>query len=78
MSCDDMYFWRIGTGKAQIDGTLLFPSEVQPGEIRGVGVIGSRDYNVAPGDFVFVPRNTAHHIDGGDNKLGYVLVKICD
>jgi mannose-6-phosphate isomerase-like protein (cupin superfamily) len=78
MACDDMYFWRLGTGKAQIDGTLVHPDEVQPGEIRGVGVTGSRDYTVAPGDFVYVPRNTAHHMDAGDAKLGYVLVKICD
>ena len=78
MGCDDMYFWRLGTAKAQIDGTLVSPNEVQPGEIRGVGVTGSREYTVAPGDFVLVPRNTAHHMDGGDHKIGYVLVKICD
>ena len=78
MTCDDMYFWRLGTAKAQLDGTLLSQNEVQPGEIRGVGVAGSRDYAVGPGDFVYVPRNTAHHMDGGDNKIGYVLVKICD
>jgi mannose-6-phosphate isomerase-like protein (cupin superfamily) len=78
MACDDMYFWRVGNGKAQIDGTLVHPDEVQPGEIRGVGVTGSRDYSVGPGDFVYVPRNTAHHMDAGNAKLGYVLVKICD
>jgi mannose-6-phosphate isomerase-like protein (cupin superfamily) len=78
MACDDFYFWRLGTGKARIDGTLIHPKEEQPGEIRGFGVIGSRDYTVGPGDFVYIPRNTAHHMDGGDVKLGYVLVKICD
>lgn len=78
MACDDLYFWRLGTAKAQVDGRLVNPNEVQPGEIRGVGVTGSREYTVGPGDFVHVPRNTAHHIDPGDAKAGYLLVKICD
>jgi len=78
MACDDLYFWRLGTGKAQIDGTLVHAKEEQPGEFRGFGVTGSRDYTVGPGDFVLIPRNTVHHMDGGDAKLGYVLVKICD
>ena len=77
-TCDDLYFLRLGTARAQLDGTLVNGKEDQPGEIRGTGVTGARDYTVAPGDLVVVPRNTAHFMDPGSGKLGYLLVKVCD
>lgn len=78
LACDDLYFWRVGTGRAQIDGTLVNAKEDDPGEPRGFGVTGARDYTVGPGDILFIPRNTAHHMDAGNVKLGYLLVKLCD
>ena len=77
-TCDDLYFVRMGTAYAQIDGTLVNGKEDPPGEIRGTGVTGSREYSVAPGDMVVVPRNTAHFMDPAGVKLGYLLVKVCD
>ena len=77
-TCDDLYFVRMGTARAQLDGTLIGGKEDSPGEIRGSGVTGSRTFTVDPGDMVLVPRNTAHFMDPGRNKLGYLLVKVCD
>jgi mannose-6-phosphate isomerase-like protein (cupin superfamily) len=77
-TCDDLYFMRLGTAHAQIDGTLINGKDDSPGEIRGTGVTGSRSFTIGPGDIVVIPRNTAHFMDPGSNKLGYLLVKICD
>jgi len=77
-TCDDLYFMRLGTARAQIDGTLLNGKYDSPGEIRGTGVTGSRNFTIGPGDMVVIPRNTAHFMDPGSNKLGYLLVKVCD
>lgn len=77
-TCDDLYFLRVGTARAQLDGTLVNGKEDQPGEIRGTGVTGAREFSVAPGDMVVVPRNTVHFMDPGTGKLGYLLVKVCD
>ena len=77
-TCDDLYFMRMGTARAQLDGTLVDGKEDPPGEIRGTGVTGSRSFAIGPGDMVVVPRNTAHFMDPGSNKLGYLLVKVCD
>jgi mannose-6-phosphate isomerase-like protein (cupin superfamily) len=77
-TCDDLYFMRLGTARAQIDGTLINGKEDSPGEIRGTGVTGSRSFTIGPGDMVVIPRNTAHFMDPGSNKLGYLLVKVCD
>jgi mannose-6-phosphate isomerase-like protein (cupin superfamily) len=77
-TCDDLYFMRMGTAQAQLDGTLVAGKEDPPGEIRGAGVTGSRKFTIGPDDIVVVPRNTAHFMDPGSNKLGYLLVKVCD
>ena len=69
---------RMGTAQAQLDGTLVAGKEDSPGEIRGTGVTGSRKFTIGPDDIVVVPRNTAHIMDPGSNKLGYLLVKVCD
>jgi mannose-6-phosphate isomerase-like protein (cupin superfamily) len=77
-TCDDLYFVRTGTARAKLDGTLIHGKEDPPGEIRGTGVIGAREFSVSPGDMVVIPRNTAHFIDPGSTRLGYLLVKVCD
>ena len=69
---------RMGTAQAQLDGTLVAGKEDSPGEIRSTGVTGSRKFTIGPGDIVVVPRNTVHFMDPGSNKLGYLLVKVCD
>jgi mannose-6-phosphate isomerase-like protein (cupin superfamily) len=77
-TCDDLYFVRMGTARAKLDGTLIEGKEDPPGEIRGTGVRGAREFTIAPGDMVVVPRNTAHFMDPGATRLGYLLVKVCD
>lgn len=77
-TCDDLYFVRMGTARAQLDGTLVNGKEDPPGEIRGTGVTGARAFTIEPGDMVVVPRNTAHFMDPGATRLGYLLVKVCD
>ena len=77
-TCDDLYFLRLGTARAQLDGTLVGAKQDSPGEPRGTGVTGSRTFTIGPGDIVWVPRNTAHFMDPGSQKLGYLLVKVCD
>lgn len=77
-TCDDFYFVRNGTARARIDGTLINGKEDPPGEIRGTGVTGAREFTIGPGDLVSIPRNTAHFMDPGSTRLGYLLVKVCD
>ena len=77
-TCDDLYFMRLGTAQAQLDGTLVNAKEDSPGEMRGTDVTGARKFTIGPGDMVVIPRNTAHFMDPGSHKLGYLLVKLCD
>ena len=74
--CVDIYFMRIGTAVAQLGGQIRDAKEESPGEIRGGGVTGARRREIGPGDIVVIPRDTAHHMDPGAGKLGYLLMKI--
>jgi mannose-6-phosphate isomerase-like protein (cupin superfamily) len=76
VGCADIYFIRLGTATGQIGGQIQHASEVSPGEIRGDAVKDAREHQIGPGDVVLVPRNTAHHMDPGAKKFGYILVKI--
>ena len=77
-TCDDLYFVRMGAARAKLDGTLIEGKEVEPGEVRGTGVRGAREFTIGPGDMVVMPRNTVHFMDPGGARLGYLLVKVCE
>ena len=74
--CVDIYFLKIGTAVAQIGGRIRDEKEETPGEPRGSGVTDARRHEIGPGDIVLIPRDTAHHMDPGAGKLGYLLMKI--
>jgi mannose-6-phosphate isomerase-like protein (cupin superfamily) len=76
LGCDDIYFLRVGGGLGKIDGHILEAKEDSPGEIRGTGVYGAREYKIEVGDILSIPRNTAHYMDPGSVKLGYLLLKV--
>ena len=79
LTCDDIYFKRVGTARMYLDGTLVGWNEQSPGEPRAPKVVGAREYTaVGPGDIVSIPRNMQHFMDPGSAKLGYVLIKVCD
>ena len=74
--CVDIAVVRAGSGDIQVGGTLVDPKVETPGEIRGTGVKGSRDQEIAVGDVVILPRNVAHHQQPHMPRLGYVLLKV--
>ncbi len=74
--CVDLYFVQRGKATAQLGGRILNVREEQPGELRGDGVEGAREYEIGPGDLVHIPRNDAHHMIPTGDKLAYLLLKI--
>lgn len=74
--CVDLYFIQRGTARAQVGGEILNPKEESPGEIRGDGVKGTREYEIGPGDMVHIPRMGTHHMIPKSPKLSYVLLKV--
>lgn len=74
--CVDIYFVQRGKATAQLGGRILNAREEPPGEIRGDGVEGAREYEIGPGDLVHIPRNGAHHMIPAGEKLAYLLLKV--
>jgi mannose-6-phosphate isomerase-like protein (cupin superfamily) len=74
--CVDIYIVQHGTAKALLGGRITNVREQSPGEIRGDGVEGAREYEIGPGDLVHIPRNGAHHMVPAGDKLAYLLLKI--
>ena len=74
--CVDVYFIQRGTAKAELGGEITNVREQEPGEPRGDGVKGAREYEIAPGDMVHIPRDGVHHMTPHGAKLSYLLLKI--
>lgn len=74
--CVDVYFLQLGTARAYLGGEVQGAKEESPGEIRGAGVSGSREYDIGPGDLVVIPRMGTHHMKPAGGKLGYLLLKV--
>ena len=74
--CVDIAVVRAGSGDIQVGGTIVDAKEETPGEIRGTGVKGSRDQEIAVGDIVVLPRGVAHHQQPHMPRLGYILLKV--
>jgi len=78
LAADQIYFVRLGAARAQLDGYIVNPKEDPPGEVRGTGMSGAREFSISAGDMVSVPRNTAHFMVPTSGKFGYLLLTIRD
>jgi mannose-6-phosphate isomerase-like protein (cupin superfamily) len=78
LTCDDLYFVRLGSARIAVDGYIVNPKEQPAAEIHGEKAIGAREYTVGAGDLISIPRNTMHAITPESARFGYLLVKVCD
>lgn len=72
----DHIFVQEGGATMILGGSIEHPREVGPGETRGGGVSGGKSFAMHPGDYVFVPVNTAHRmILTPGQTIRYAVVK---
>ena len=72
----DYIFVQEGGATMVLGGTLENPHDVSPGETRGSGISGGKSVALHPGDYVFVPVNTAHRmILAPGQTIRYAVVK---
>jgi len=73
---NDFIIVQEGQATFTLGGTLTGMREVAPGEIRSSGITGGRVVTLRPGDYIFVPTDTAHRMEvpaGG--KIRYIVFK---
>jgi mannose-6-phosphate isomerase-like protein (cupin superfamily) len=73
-----IYFVKNGHAAADLGGQLQNAKEEGSDTMLGTGVTSARRYEIGPGDIVVIPRNTPHHMELIDERLGYVFVKVRD
>ena len=73
----DIFMIQSGEAVVVVGGKVEGAHQVSPGEIRGTGVTGGERRNVATGDVVHIPANTAHQmlVEPG-KQVTYFVVKV--
>jgi mannose-6-phosphate isomerase-like protein (cupin superfamily) len=72
----DHIFVQEGGATMVLGGTIEQPRETGPGETRGSGVSGGKNFAMHPGDYVYVPANTVHRmVLAPGQTIRYAVVK---
>jgi len=73
---EDHIYVLEGGADLVLGGTIENPKTVSAGETRGDGIKGGKRFSLHPGDYVFVPVNTAHQMIVAPGKsIRYGVVK---
>jgi mannose-6-phosphate isomerase-like protein (cupin superfamily) len=73
----DHIFVQEGGGTMILGGTVQQPHESGPGETRGSGISGGKNFAMHPGDYVYVPVNIAHRmVLSPGQTIRYAVVKV--
>lgn len=57
---DDIFIILEGNATLTLGGKLESPDQTQPGEWRAAAITGGREFKLAKGDVIIVPRGTPH------------------
>jgi mannose-6-phosphate isomerase-like protein (cupin superfamily) len=57
---DDVFIILEGSATLILGGKLESPNQVQPGEWRAADITGGKEFKLAKGDVIVVPRGTPH------------------
>ena len=72
----DHIFVQQGGATMILGGKIDEPRETGPGETRGSGVTGGKSFAMHPGDYVYIPANTAHRmVLAPGQTIRYAVVK---
>jgi mannose-6-phosphate isomerase-like protein (cupin superfamily) len=71
----DIFIVIDGHATLVVGGKLIDAKEVSPGEIRGSGIEGGKDYLLEQGVVLTVPRNTPHWVRQTQPGFRYFVVK---
>jgi mannose-6-phosphate isomerase-like protein (cupin superfamily) len=73
---DDIYYVLEGTATLTVGGALDTPKEVDPGEWRGAKIVGGKEFKIAKGDLIVVPRGTPHVRSTTGQDFSMILIKV--
>jgi len=72
----DHIFVQEGGATMVLGGKIDEPRETGPGETRGSGVTGGKNFAMRPGDYVYIPAKTVHRmVLAPGQTIRYAVVK---
>ena len=71
----DLYFVTSGTATLVTGGTIVNPTEDDPGEVRGTAIDGGTRQRISAGDVVHIPVGVPHHVlvEAGDQVTYFIF-----
>ena len=72
---NDQFVVQAGHASARVGGTVTGNHETGPGEFRGGTITGGRDYQLAPGDILWIPAGAPHQVTPKGGTFRYLAFK---
>ena len=72
---DDIFIILEGTATYILGGKLDTPKETQPGEWRAPNITNGKEYKLAKGDMLIVPRGTPHRRTTAGLETTFMVIK---
>lgn len=72
----DIFFVVDGKATMVVGGEMIDGKDAGPGEVRGSGIKGGKDYVLEPGIVLTVPNETPHWIRETTPGFRYTVVKV--
>jgi mannose-6-phosphate isomerase-like protein (cupin superfamily) len=74
-AADDIFIILEGTATYVLGGKLDTPKAIQSGEWRASNIVGGKEYKLAKGDMLIVPRGTPHRRTTAGLDVTFMIIK---
>jgi mannose-6-phosphate isomerase-like protein (cupin superfamily) len=72
---NDQFVAQAGHATVHVGGTVTGNRQIAPGEFRGGTISGGRDYQLAPGDILWIPAGAPHQVTPKGGTFRYLAFK---
>lgn len=72
---NDQFVVQAGHATVRVGGKVTGNHEIGPGEFRGGTITGGRDYQLAPGDILWIPAGAPHQVTPKGGTFRYLAFK---
>ncbi|THD56300.1 AraC family ligand binding domain-containing protein [Phenylobacterium sp.] len=72
---NDQFVVQAGHATVRVGGSVAGNHETAPGEFRGGTITGGHDYQLAPGDILWIPAGAPHQVTPKGGTFRYLAFK---
>jgi mannose-6-phosphate isomerase-like protein (cupin superfamily) len=72
---NDQFVVQAGHASVRVGGTVAGNRQTAPGEFRGGTITGGRDYELGPGDILWIPAGAPHQVTPQGGTFRYLAFK---